>query len=201
MTSMRNHVKLTVAAVALCSLAGCVRASDEPKPPARQSPVAVPSASPSASSAGEVTPPVDIDPETGETVGLRASATVAITLGGKTTSVALEQTELAESSLEQTSGETKRVLRLNVADPKRAEDVQLSVDGEASLGSHKTREGLRVAFYYTPLGIDLLSEDGTCRVEFTRVDVLGAAGTVVCTGIKTESGEARLSADFTAEAL
>ena len=178
-----------------------MRGSDEHKPPARQSPVAVPTASPSAGSEGEITLPVEIDPETGETVGLRANASVSITLGGKTTAATLEQTELAESALEQTSGETKRVLRLNVADPKRAEDVQLSVDGEASLGSHRTREGLRVAFYYTPLGIDLLSEDGTCTVEFSRVDVTGAFGTLLCTGIKTASGEARLSGAFSAEAL
>ncbi len=198
---MKSLLKLSVAAVAVLALAGCVRASDEQKVPARQSPVAVPAASPSGSPEGEATLPVAIDPETSETVGLRASALVSITLGGKTTAATLEQTELAESALEQTSGETKRVLRLNVADPKRAEDVQLSVDGEVSLGSHKTREGLRVAFYYTPLGIDLLSEDGTCTVEFTRVDVTGAAGTLLCTGIKTDSGEARLSADFSAEAL
>jgi hypothetical protein len=94
------------------------------------------------------------------------------------------------------------VLRLNLADPKRAEDVQLSVDGEVSVGSHKTGEqGLRVAFYYTPLGIDLLSAEGGCSVEFSKVDATGVAGTVYCPGVTFDKGSADLRAEFRADAL
>jgi hypothetical protein len=199
---VRTNLRLLVTALALTLLAACVRSADGDKAPARQSPVAVPSASASASSEGEATLPVDIDPETGETLGLRATATVSISLGGTSTTDSLVQSEMTDSALEQTAGETKRVLRLSTADTARADDVQFTIDGEASVGNHKTGDrGLKVVFYNATRGVDVLSDNGSCTVAFSKVDVTGIAGTVTCPGITLEKGTAQLSAAFSAEAL
>jgi hypothetical protein len=141
-----------------------------------------------------------IDPAQGEQLGMRGTATMTVKIGANSTTETLVQSAQAETVIEQNEGETVRVLRLAVADAKREDDVQFSIDGVAAVGTFKTGEAdLRVVFYDAPAGVDLLSDDGGCTVVFDRADTTGAAGTVTCADIETPTGKATLTASFQAQ--
>lgn len=183
-------------------LPACTSASGAAKPPARRTPVAVPSASPSPTDEVDVTPDAPrIDPEVGEQLGMAATSTMTISAGGKRTTHDLTQSSDADTVVEQNEGETQRVLRLSTADPKAKDDVQFSVDGSAAVGTFSTGEAdLKVVFYHAKAGVDLLSDNGNCTVTFTAVGAAGVAGTVKCEAIETADGKAALTATFAAVA-
>jgi hypothetical protein len=180
----------------------CTRASSaEPPPPARRSPVAVPSAPPSETEVPDASAPAElIDPSSAEELAMSATSTLTIAVGGTTTRDTLVQSTMTDTVLEQNGGETERVLRLNTAGAKNPDDLQFSVEGRAATGTFKTGDAdLRVVFYDAKNGVDLLSDSGDCTVVFDRVDATGAAGAVSCANIDTPTGKAQLAATFEAK--
>lgn len=172
------RVRPVAALCAVAALSACTAARTEPG--ARRTPIAVPTAAPT----GSVSPtpaPDEIDLESSEQLLLTATARLTVVVDGRRTSLSLRQNPLVDSVLEQTSGETKRVVRLWTADPERPAVVAFSVEGVAAPGSFKTGEaGLKVALFDDRSGVDLLSDDGSCQVVFSSADATGARGSVTC---------------------
>lgn len=188
----------------LALLAACSQPSKAAEPPARRAPVVVPSAVPSASAEVEEPAPAElIDQEASEQLAMTAVATMTVNAAGKATTITLAQDQQSDTVIEQNAGETQRVLRLATADPKRADDVQFTVEGIAVPGTFPTggSSKLRVVFFHAPLEVDLLSENGECTVTLYAVDTAGATGLVRCADVATAAGKTQLSATFAVTAV
>ena len=196
---MITRARLTAALCALLAVSACTGSgTGSAEPGARRTPAAVPTAAPTASEAPTPAPD-EIDLESSEQLLVSASAKLTVVVDGRRSSLSMPQNPLVDSVLEQTTGETKRVVRLWTADPKRPAEAAFSVEGVAARGSFKTGEaGLKVTLFDDRIGVDLLSDDGTCDVVFTVADASGARGTVNCKGRDAHDVQVSVTGTFTA---
>jgi hypothetical protein len=182
-----------VVALAACTTAGA-------KPEVRRTPLAVPTAPAAASLSAPPSPAADdIDVEASEQLLLAATAHLTVVVDGHRSSVSLSQSPLVDSVVEQTAGETKRVLRLWTADPARPSEASFSLEGVATPGSFRTGQaGLKLAYFDARTGVDLLSDDGSCAVVFGSADASGARGTISCRGVDDRDQRIRVTGRFAA---